>query len=161
MALKTRMKVLDGNIDNAWLNAALKVGFTSTDMKSVNQHFGYTESMAIYAVDAERSKLIEVFQFGEVDISGDEDKLSSKLEALEGCIAVYTQAAGASAVGQLKAMGVFPVKVSAGASIQDLLESLQEELRMGPSAWLAKAMKSNMMLDPSRFDEMENQGWDE
>lgn len=161
MALKTRMKVLNGNTDDAWIDAALKVAFASTDMKSVNQHFGSAEALVIYAVDMERTMLLEVFQFGELAQDGDEDKLASKIAALDGCIAVYSQAVGASAVGQLKAKGVHPVKVSAGADINDLLESLQDELRMGPNVWLAKAIKSQTPVDPNRFNEMEAEGWEE
>jgi nitrogen fixation protein NifX len=161
MALKTRMKVLDGNTDESWIDAALKVAFASTDMKSVNQHFGSAEALAIYAVDMERTELLEVFQFGALAQDGNEDKLSCKIDALDDCIAVYSQAVGASAIGQLKAKGVHPVKVSAGAGINDLLESLQDELRMGPGVWLAKAIKSQTPVDPSRFDEMEAEGWEE
>ena len=161
MALKTRMKVLAGNTDNSWIEAALKVAFASTDMKSVNQHFGSAESLVIYAVDMERTMLLEVFQFGELAQDGDEDKLASKIAAIDGCIAVYSQAVGASAVGQLKTKGIHPVKVSAGAEINELLESLQDELRMGPNAWLAMAIKSQTPVDPSRFDEMESEGWEE
>lgn len=161
MSLKARMRVLDTSTDDAWLDAALKVAFASTDMKTVNQHFGSAKALAIYAVDMERLKLIEVFQFGELAQDGNEDKLATKIKALDGCVAVYSQAVGASAVGQLKAQGVHPVKVSAGAPIADLLESLQEELSAGPSAWLAQAIKSQVPADPARFDDMEAEGWEE
>lgn len=161
MALKTRMKVLDGNIESSWTDAALKVAFASTDMKSVNQHFGSAEALVIYAVDMEQTRLLEVFQFGSLSQDGNEDKLAAKIAALDGCIAVYSQAVGASAVGQLKANAIHPVKVSAGAEINDLLESLQDELRMGPSAWLAKAIQTQTPVDPNRFDEMEAEGWEE
>ncbi len=161
MALKTRMKVLDGNTESSWTDAALKVAFASTDIKSVNQHFGSAKALVIYAVDMERTKLLEVFQFGSLAQDGNEDKLAEKIAALGGCIAVYSQAVGASAVGQLKANAIHPVKVSAGAGISDLLESLQDELRMGPSAWLAKAIQAQTPVDPNRFDEMEAEGWEE
>lgn len=161
MALKTRMKVLDGNTESSWTDAALKVAFASTDIKSVNQHFGSAKALVIYAVDMERTRLLEVFQFGSLAQDGNEDKLAEKIAALGGCIAVYSQAVGASAVGQLKANAIHPVKVSAGAGISDLLESLQDELRMGPSAWLAKAIQAQTPVDPNRFDEMEAEGWEE
>jgi nitrogen fixation protein NifX len=181
MALKTHMKVLDSNTEESWIDAAFRVAFASTDMHTVNQHFGSASSLAVYAVDMERTKLLEVFQFGEAEPHGEhaeepkasvmpnaptgaldfEDKLAAKIDALDGCIAVYTQAVGASAVGQLKAQGIHPVKVSAGAHISDLLESLQDELRMGPNAWLAKAIKSQSPVDPKRFDQMEAEGWEE
>jgi nitrogen fixation protein NifX len=74
---------------------------------------------------------------------------------------VYSQAVGASAVGQLKQRGIQPVKVTPGASVPDLLESLQEQLREGPSAWLARAIEAQKPTDPNRFHDMEAEGWDE
>jgi nitrogen fixation protein NifX len=90
-----------------------------------------------------------------------EDKLAARIAVLEDCIAVYSQAVGASAINQLKAKGIQPVKVSPGAEIGGLLESLQDELRQGPSSWLAKAIASSQPADPTRFDVMEAEGWEE
>jgi nitrogen fixation protein NifX len=161
MALERHLKILDSGTEASWMDAALRVAFASTDMKHVDQHFGAAESFAIYVVDMERTQLLEVAQFGQLEQDGNEDKLAAKLDALEGCIAVYSQAAGASAVAQLKARGIQPVKVSAGAPIADLLVTLQEELRSGPAAWLARAIDSQRPVDPSRFDQMEADGWEE
>jgi nitrogen fixation protein NifX len=130
-------------------------------MTHVNQHFGSAESFVIYAVDPEHSRMLEVAQFGELAQDGNEDKLITKLSALEGCIAVYSQAVGASAVRQLKTLGIQPVKVSAGTEISELLESIREELRSGPATWLARAIDAQKPSDPNRFDDMEAEGWDE
>jgi len=135
-------------------DSALRVAFASTDMKQVNQHFGSAESFVIYAVDPERSRMLEVAQFGELAQDGDEDKLITKLSALEGCIAVYTQAVGASAVRQLKSLGIQPVKVSMGTEIDMLLDSI-------PATWLARAIDAQKPTNPNRFDDMEAEGWDE
>lgn len=162
MAMQRRLKVLQsGTEESHWVDTAVKLAFASTDMKQVDQHFGAAESFAIYAVDMERSELLEVVQFGELAMDGNEDKLVAKIAALEGCIAVYTQAVGASAVGQLKSKGIQPVKVTPGAYVSDLLESLQEQLREGPSAWLARAIEAQKPADPDRFHDMETEGWDE
>jgi nitrogen fixation protein NifX len=162
MALKRRLKILDCDTEaDAMENTALKVAFASTDMTHVNQHFGSAESFVIYAVDPEHSRMLEVAQFGELAQDGNEDKLITKLSALEGCIAVYSQAVGASAVRQLKTLGIQPVKVSAGTEISELLESIREELRSGPATWLARAIDAQKPSDPNRFDDMEAEGWDE
>ena len=161
MTLTRRLKIVDGDTDKAMEETSLKVAFASTDMKHVNQHFGSSESFVIYAVNPDENRMLEVAQFGELAQDGNEDKLVAKMKALEGCIAVYTQAVGASAVRQLKAMGIQPVKVSAGAEIADLVESLQDELRSGPGAWLARAIDSQKADNPGRFDDMEAEGWEE
>jgi nitrogen fixation protein NifX len=94
------------------------------------------------------------------DASGrHEDRLSAKIEALDGCIAVYCQAVGASAIKQLRTKGIHAVKVPWGSEIRDLIETLQQELEAGPSAWLARAIAQNVPRDPSRFDSMEQEGW--
>ncbi|MGW8310697.1 MAG: NifB/NifX family molybdenum-iron cluster-binding protein [Thiogranum sp.] len=143
------------------MSTSVKVAFATTNLKQVNQHFGAAESFAVYAVDAERSELVEVMQFGKLSMDGNEDKLAAKIAALDGCIAVYTQAVGASAVGQLKTRGIQPVKVTPDADVSDLLESLQEQLREGPSAWLARAIEAQKPADPDRFLKMEADGWEE
>lgn len=143
------------------MNTALKVAFATTDMKHVDQHFGAAKAFAIYAVDPGNACFVEASEFGVLDMDGNEDKLGVKIDALSGCVAVYSQAVGASAINQLKAQGIQPVKVSPGAEISDLVESLQQELRDGPSHWLAKAIANAGPADPSRFDAMEAEGWDE
>ena len=161
MPMQRRLKVLQSDTDGLWQETAVKVAFATSDMQQVDQHFGAAESFAIYAVDMERVELLEVMQFGKLAMDGNEDKLAAKIAALEGCIAVYTQAVGASAVSQLKTRGIQPVKVSPGTDVKDLLDSLQDELREGPSAWLARAIDAQKPVDPDRFQAMEAEGWDE
>jgi nitrogen fixation protein NifX len=36
---------------------------------------------------------------------------------------------------------------------------LQDELRQGPSAWLARAIDAQRPRGSERFDEMEREGW--
>ncbi len=165
MSLKRRLTLVDTDAaqdgDKAFMQTALKVAFATTDMETVNQHFGSASSFSIYVFDLNKTKLFEVIQFGEMEQDGNEDKLLAKLDALEGCVAVYSQAIGASAIAQLKARNIQPVRVAAGVCIAGLIESLQDELRLGPSAWLANAMRKQKTDDPGRFDDMEAEGWNE
>lgn len=152
-----QLQILDDEDDGT----LLKVAFASSNRSTVDQHFGSSRSFAIYGVNPERARLLSVIEFGELDQDGNEDKLAHKLERLEGCIAVYCRACGASAVRQLMAIGVQPVKVAEDAPIGELIEALQAELREGPSAWLAKAIRRNKGPDSQRFDAMAAEGWDE
>jgi nitrogen fixation protein NifX len=140
---------------------AIKVAFATSDMKHVDQHFGAAQAFAIYAVDRDTTNFVEAMEFGRLDMDGNEAKLGAKIAVLEGCIAVYSQAIGASAINQLKAKGIQPVKVAPDSSIAQLLTSLQQELREGPSSWLARAITDNLPADPERFDRMEAEGWSE
>lgn len=159
MALQRHMRIVDE--DNTEGEAiGLKFAFASTDMKSVDQHFGSAESFAMYMIDPDKAVLIEACQFGKQDQDGNEDKLAAKIQMLEGCAAVYCQAIGASAIRQLVTKGIQPIKVSAGVNIESLIESIQDEMNQGPSAWLAKAINQQKVSDIDRFDSMEEEGWD-
>jgi nitrogen fixation protein NifX len=143
------------------METALKIAFATTDMETVNQHFGSAKSFAIYAVDMDDAQLLEAAQFGELQQDGNEDKLSVKIELLNGCAAVYCQAVGGSAINQLIAKNIQPVKVHEGGRIKDLIVDLQNEMKAGPSSWLAKAINQHKTPDPDRFKRMEEEGWDE
>jgi len=143
------------------VSTSLKVAFATSDRKSVNQHFGSAVSFAIYAVDQDNAQLLEVAEFGNLAQDGNEDKLVVKIATLSGCSAVYSQACGASAVRQLVAKGIQPVRVEPDTKISGLIEALQQEMREGPSAWLAKAIRQQRGGDMQRFDAMEDEGWSE
>jgi nitrogen fixation protein NifX len=159
--MQRRLKVMTFGADAKELEPAVKVAFATTDRRHVDQHFGAAESFAIYVVDPAQAALAELTQFEALRMDGNEDKLAAKIAALEGCVAVYCQAVGASAVNQLRAAGVQPMKVSPGARIAELIGALQEELRAGPSAWLARAIEGRQPQDGGRFDVMEAEGWRE
>ena len=143
------------------MESALKVAFATSDMTTVNQHFGSAKSFAVYAVNRDETQLLEAAQFGVLAQDGNEDKLSVKIDLLAGCAAVYCQAIGGSAINQLIVKNIQPVKVHEGSKIKDLIVDLQNEMKAGPSNWLAKAINQNKGPDPERFNKMEDEGWDE
>ncbi len=161
MTLERRLQLVGCDQDALWVSTALKVAFATTDMKHVDQHFGAARSFALYALDKNKYCFMEACEFGHLFMDGNEDKLSEKIAALEGCAAVYSQAIGASAVRQLKSKNIQAVKVTPGVEIVSLLHALQEELIHGPDGWLAKAIKRTLPADPARFDVMADEGWEE
>ncbi len=141
------------------MQTTIKVAFATSNMHHVDQHFGATECFALYALNPAQAGLTEAVQFGQLAMDGNEGKLAAKIDALEGCIAVYCQAVGASAVNQLRSRGIQAIKVSPGCEIQRLVEALQYDLCQGPSAWLAQAIARQRPKDSGRFDDMELEGW--
>ena len=137
----------------------LKVAFATNDRARVNQHFGAALGFAIYALDGERAKLVSVAEFAEESMDGNESKLPAKIAALDGCAAVYCLAVGGSAVRQLLAAGVQPVRVEGGTSIEHLLGELLKAVRDGGVPWIDKALKRG--ADAGRFDRMAEEGWQE
>lgn len=93
-----KLQVVDDSDDST----LLKVAFATSDRVTVDQHFGSSESFVLYGVDMDQSRLLNVVEFGALSQDGNEDKLSAKLELLEGCIAVYCRACGASALRALR-----------------------------------------------------------
>ena len=139
---------------------SVKIAFASSDRRLVDQHFGAAESFALYELAEDDARLIEVVQFHDSDtaMDGHEGKLAGKIVLLDGCVAVYCNAVGASAIKQLLGAGIQPMKVEEGTPIDALLCGLNQSLKNEPPVWLAKALKSK---DASRFDAMESEGWAE
>jgi len=161
MSLTRHLHMVLDTDKEKFMETALKIAFATTDMETVNQHFGSAKSFAIYGVDREDAQLLEVLQFGELNQDGNEDKLSVKLDLLDGCAAVYCQAVGGSAINQLIAKNIQPVKVHEGSKIKNLIVDLQNEIKAGPSSWLARAINQQKTPDPERFNKMLEEGWEE
>lgn len=138
----------------------VKLAFASSDRSRVDQHFGAAEAFVLYAFAADDARMIEAVEFHDSDtaMDGHEGKLARKIALLDGCAAVYCNAVGASAIKQLLAAGIQPMKVDEGTAIDELLCGLNQSLKASPPVWLAKAMKTR---DASRFDAMEAEGWAE
>ncbi len=138
----------------------IRIAFASADRKSVDQHFGAAEAFVIYALSGKESRLMEAVQFHDSDtaMDGHEGKLAAKIGLLHGCAAVYCNAVGASAIKQLLAAGIQPMKVPEGTAIEALLDSLGQSLTEHPPAWLQKARDPR---DSRRFEIMDAEGWSE
>jgi len=138
----------------------LKVAFASNDRETINQHFGATEGFVIYSLDEARAQLLEVIEFPPETMDGNENKLPSKIQTLSGCAAVYCLAAGASAVRQLLAAGVQPIRLDDEEPIEPTLNQLRRAIKDGGIPWVDKAVKKQTG-DDSRFDKMAEEGWEE
>jgi nitrogen fixation protein NifX len=161
MTLQRKLRLVEDQVASSPGAHLIKVAFASADHRHVDQHFGAAVGFAIYRVAPGSAELAELAQFGSLDMDGNEDKLGAKIAALSDCVAVYCQAIGASAIGQLRAQGIQAIKVAPGTPISDLLRALRQELSAGPSAWLARAIDQRRPRPADRFDTMEAEGWDE
>jgi nitrogen fixation protein NifX len=135
----------------------VKIAFASNDRRLVNQHFGAAEAFAIYEMGETDTRLVEVAEFIETAMDGHEGKLAAKIELLEGCAAVYCNAAGASAIQQLLAKGIQPMRVDEGSLIEELLGCLQKSMTSEPPVWLTKHLKkqesANRFADEEEWQE--------
>jgi nitrogen fixation protein NifX len=131
----------------------VKIAFASNDRRLVNQHFGAAEAFAIFAMTETDFHLVEVAEFIETAMDGHEGKLAAKIELLEGCAAVYCNAAGASAIQQLLSKGIQPMRVDEGSAIDGLLSGLQKSMQTDPPVWLSKNIKKLASIDRFSTDE--------
>lgn len=176
--------------------AMFKVAFATDDRVSVNQHFGAAAGFAIYALDAERGRLVQAVEFADateaapgaesayacpdpradsrstaVDHAVDrgeipeaanrrnEGRLDEKIRALAGCAAVYCLAVGASAVRQLLAEGIQPIRLADETAIELIVRQLCAAIRSGGVAWIDRLTKRP--ADAARFERMAAEGWQE
>lgn len=139
--------------------AMLKVAFATSDRVTVDQHFGATVGFAIYAIDDERARLVQVAEFPAESMDGNENKLADKIATLAECAAVYCLAVGGSAVRQLLAGGIQPVRMESETPIESLLLELRKAIRAGGVAWIDRYIEREG--DGRRFDRMAEEGWQE
>lgn len=122
----------------------MKVAFCTENLIDVDAHFGWAKKIAIYEVEAEASRLIEIAEFaGDLAEDGTEDKLVPKLDAVKDCAILYVAAIGGSAAAKVIKLGVHPVKAPEGKHAQpiaEIIERLQEVLKGTPPPWLRKAL---------------------
>ena len=159
MTLTRRLTLIESTCAQEATECALKVAFASTDRKHVDQHFGSARAFAIFEVNGEGARFLEVIEFAPENQDGNEDKLAGRIEALTCCAAVYVKAIGASAIHQLRAKGVQPLKVAPGTPIAAQLALLAVDLSTDPPAWARRTRTKD--ADPSRFDVMASEAWDE
>jgi nitrogen fixation protein NifX len=137
----------------------LKVAFASDDRTLVNQHFGAALGFVIYAFDEDQAQLAELLEFPAENMDRNEDKLPARIQALAGCAAVYCLAIGASAVKQLLAAGVQPVRLDEATPIAPLLAPIRQAISVGGIPWIDRWRKQGR--DASRFERMAAENWEE
>ena len=135
----------------------LRIAFASNDRLHVNQHFGAAEGFFIYDVSLDKASLVAVGEFPATSMDGNEDKLAVKIDFLDGCAAVFVMAVGGSAIKQLMAAGVQPVRIEGSDRIGDLLADIQTGMRDGGVPWIDKALAAQK--NPERFASMAEEAW--
>lgn len=138
----------------------IKIAFASSDRLRVDQHFGAAERFVIYEVTADRANLAGVAEFAPEAMDGNENKLGAKVDFLAGCAAVYVMAIGASAIKQLLARGIQPIRVGEVDSVYELLVEVGKAIEEGGVAWVDRALAAQAKArDGDRFADMEDEGW--
>lgn len=141
---------------------SLKIAFASSDGDLVDQHFGSAQGFFLYGVNENQAELLGSKSFPHALKDGNEDKLKPRLAWLAGADIVYCASIGGSATRQLIALGVNPIKVGGGPDVEELIESIQQQLQGEPEPWLRNILRVKGRSDAKdRFDDMDDDGWSE
>lgn len=121
----------------------MKVAFTSSDGRIIDEHFGTAGQFRIWDVGPERAE--PVGAVSAITTSDDEeDRISARASAIAGCAIVYTVKIGGPAAAKLVARRIHPMKTGAPVPIEEVVAKLQEVLRGRPPPWLRKAMEQGI-----------------
>jgi nitrogen fixation protein NifX len=117
----------------------MKVAFTSSDGRVVDQHFGMTRDFFVWEVGPAAasfdSKVTAI-----ATSEDEEDRIAARASAIAGCAIVYTVQIGGPAAAKLVARRIHPMKTATEIPIAEVVGKLQEVLRGTPPPWLRKAM---------------------
>lgn len=161
MAFMRRLQVVRPRCTETDTMPGISIAFATSDLEHVDQHFGSTRSLAIYRLEQGRAQLLEAIRFGNDAQDGGEGKLKPRIECLKGCVAVFSEAVGSSAIRQLLAQGIQPVKVPQGSRIAVLVRDIQNDLGAGITPpWLARNL-FNKGETTDRLQIMANEPWEE
>ncbi len=122
----------------------MKVAFTSSDGKTVDQHFGMATEYHVWEVSPDAAEPLVIVSPLVTD-GDEEDRTTARANAVAGCAIVCTQQIGGPAAAKLVARRIHPMKTGGDVPIAEMVSKLQQVLRGSPPPWLRKALAS----DPS------------
>ncbi len=120
----------------------MKVAFTSSNGKCIDQHFGQCQCFHVWEIGPDAARpLITVSALTTAD--DEEDRIAARANAISGCSIVYTMQIGGPAAAKLIARRIHPLKTTTEIPVAEAVEKLQQVLRGNPPPWLKKAMNSD------------------
>ncbi len=157
MSLERHMKVISPNADDIEVDTLpLRIAVATSDLAHVDEHFGSASRLAYYEVGAKGHRFVGVCEFTEVRRDGNENKLPAKLEALRQQHGVIALEIGNSAVRQLIAAGVQPVKLGERSVIEEVLDFLSQQITLGEAPWIQRAITHDSLTLSQLESELED-----
>jgi len=134
----------------------MRIAFATHDRTRVDAHFASAKTFLFYDVGPENHAFVEAMQFdavsgedGRHDEDG-EDRLATKIAALQGTALLFVRAIGGPAAARVVHARVHPVKLPADEPIAAVIERVRSMLATSPPPWLRRALNANAG-DESRF----------
>ena len=117
----------------------MKIAFTTSTGKIIDQHFGQCQSFQIWEIGPNEADFLETVSIGEHG-DDEEDRIAARVKILSDCAVVYTMQIGGPAAAKLIAQKIYPMKTNNEVNLKETVERFQEVLRNNPPPWLRKAM---------------------
>ena len=127
----------------------MKVAFTSTTGEMIDEHFGQSTTFYVWEIGPEEARLVGTVGAGSAE-GDEEDRISSRADAIADCAIVCTMQIGGPAAAKLVARKIHPMKTGKEVPVAEMAGKLQEVLRGNPPPWLRKAMnkeKASSFMD--------------
>ena len=124
----------------------MRIAFATHDLKTVNAHFAGARTLTVYEITADDSRFVEAIRFDEasgedgVHADVDEDRITPRVEALDGCALLFVLAIGGPAAAKVVNRRIHPVKLPHPEPIEAVVERVQTMLKTSPPPWLRKAI---------------------
>ncbi len=134
----------------------MRVAFATQDRSRVDAHFASAKTFLFYDVGPEGHTFLEAVQFdnvsqeeGKHQEDGD-DRLASKIKALEGSSLLFVRAIGGPAAARVVRARVHPIKLPDDEAITTVIERVRTMLTTNPPPWLRKVLR-DAESGPDRF----------
>lgn len=137
----------------------MRIAVATQDRQRVDAHFNGARTFMFYDVGPEGHTFLEAIQFDDVsDESGvhredGEDRLTIKINALEGASLLFCRAIGGPAAARVVRARVHPIKLPTDEAISDVIARISTMLKGNPPPWLRKAMRDGEAGDERFIDD--------
>lgn len=144
MGDSTKISVESGG---AAMKNAMKVAFATSDMETVNAHFGGAKEFVVYNVSADGFELSGVVKTDTSGMEGD-SKTEFKVSALTGINIMYVESIGGTAAAKVIRASINPMKVPEPRRIEDILSELVAMINDNPPPWIQRIINMEKTEDP-------------
>ena len=134
----------------------MRVAFATQDRTRVDAHFASAKTFLFYDIGPDEHTFIEAIQFdsvseenGKHSDDGD-DRLSTKIKALEGSALLFVRAIGGPAAARVVGAKIHPIKLGEDEAISSVIERISTMLKTNPPPWLRRALRDTES-GPERF----------
>ncbi len=122
----------------------MKVAFTSSDGRMIDQHFALADAFFVWEVDAEQAVCLR--RIGAPPGSDEEDRITARASSLKDCAIVYTMQIGGPAAAKLAARHIQPLKTTIPTPIVEVVSKLQGVLKGKPPPWMRKLQEDSQAM---------------